>query len=294
LDVCAQLPHGALRVYVMGERATRLEDATPEDIARMRELTCQAMQAGAIGFSTSRSMNHRTIKGDPIPMLRAAENELLGIALGMKDAGTGVFQVISDFNNPSAREEFAMLRRVVERSGIPMSISMAQAHSSPTKWRFLLDLIGEAVDAGLPMKAQVAPRPIGVLLGLQGSLNPFSACPSYVAIAGKPLAERVALMRDDAQLKQRLLDEVEAAPTTPFTARLKSFDYMFPFGDPPNYSPPLDTSLGAQAQRAGRPPAELAYEWLLQNDGRSFLFTPFANFANGTLDACQEMIADPN
>lgn len=294
IDLCAQLPHGALRVYVMGERATRLEDATPEDIARMRELTCQAMKAGAIGFSTSRSMNHRTVKGDPIPMLRAAEDELTGIALGIKDAGTGVFQVISDFNNPSAREEFAMLRRVVERSGVPMSISMAQAHSSPTKWRFLLDLIGQAAADGLPMKAQVAPRPIGVLLGLQGSLNPFSACPSYQEIAGRPLAERVARLRDDADLKRRLLQEVEDAPSTPFTARLKSFDFMFPFGDPPNYSPPLDSSIGAQARREGRAAAELAYEWMLRDEGRSFLFTPFANFADGTLDACREMIADPN
>nr|MBF0683641.1 amidohydrolase family protein [Pseudomonas sp.] len=294
IDMCAQLPHGALRVYVMGERATRLEAATPEDIVRMRELTCEAMRAGAIGFSTSRSMNHRTIKGDPTPMLRAAEDELMGIALGMADAGSGVFQVISDFNTPSAKEEFAMLRRIVEHSGRPMSISLAQAHSSPTKWRFLLDLIAEAVADGLPMKAQVAPRPIGVLLGLQGSLNPFSACPSYVAIKDKPLAERVALMREDAQLKQRLLAEIDSAPTTPFTARLTSFHNMFPFGDPPDYSPSPDTSIGAQAEGAGRAPAELAYERLLQDDGRSFLFAPFANFANGNLDACQEMIADAN
>jgi N-acyl-D-aspartate/D-glutamate deacylase len=196
MDLCAQLPHGALRVYVMGERAARLEEATPDDVARMRELAAEAMRAGALGFSTSRSINHRTIKGDPTPSLRASEAELTGIAMGLADAGRGVLQLLSDFDTPSLEEEFAMLRRVVEKSGRPLSFTVAQKHDDPEGWRKLLKLIDEAVKDGLPIRGQVAPRPIGMLLGLQATLNPFSGSPDGRAIADKPIDERYAMMRD--------------------------------------------------------------------------------------------------
>ena len=172
MDVCAQLPHGALRVFVMGERGAKLEAATADDIAQMKALTEEAMRAGAIGFSTSRTLNHRTVKGDPTPSLRATEEELAGIAEGLKAAGSGVFELISDFNSPDRETEFAMVRRLVEASGRPMSISLAQSHSAPQGWRKLLAHIDAAAADGLSMKAQVAPRPIGTLYGLQSSLNP--------------------------------------------------------------------------------------------------------------------------
>ncbi len=294
IDLCAQLPHGALRVYVMGQRGADLEPATPEDIARMRELTAQAMRAGAIGFSTSRSMNHRTIKGDPTPMLRATEAELTGIALGMKDVGSGVFQLVSDFDTPGPREEFAMVRNIARASGRPVSISVSQRHDTPEKWKLLLGMIADAVAEGLQITAQIAPRPIGVLLGLQGSRNPFSACPSYGEIAKLPLAERVARMRSDADLKARLLDEAEGPADSGFNQRLVAWDNMFPFTDPPNYLPPLESSVGSQARGDGRRPAEIAYERLLEDEGHAFLFTPFANYAAGNLDVCRQMIAHPN
>ncbi len=293
IDFCAQLPHAALRVYVMGERAAAHEAATPEDIKAMRALACQAVLDGALGFSTSRSVNHRTVKGDPTPSLRATRDELMGIALGLRDAGRGVLQFISDFDTPSLEAEFSMLREIVEISGRPMSISVAQRHTVPHVWRRLLDLIGEAVRDGLEMRAQVAPRPVGVLYGLQGSRNPFSACPSYALVAHLPLAEKVKRLRDPA-MKQCLLAEVAQAQTDPQAQRLTAFDRIFPFNDPPDYEPPASSSLRAQAERRGVQPAEIAYELLMEREGRAFLFAPFANYVGFNLDVCRDMLADPN
>jgi N-acyl-D-aspartate/D-glutamate deacylase len=288
VDVCAQLPHGALRVYVMGERAARLEPATEDDIARMREIAATAMRAGALGFSTSRSINHRTIKGEPTPSLRASEAELTGIAMGLADAGRGVLQLLSDFDTPSLEEEFAMLRRVVEKSGRPLSFTVAQKHDDPQGWRKLLRLVDEAVKDGLPIRAQVAPRPIGMLLGLQATLNPFSGSPMVREISDKPLAERYAIMRDPA-FKASVLEHLSRT-----TRKRLDLKLLFPFGDPPNYEPDPSTSIAAQAQRTGRSPDDLAYDLTLHDEGRAFLYTPFANYHDGNLNACREMMADPN
>ncbi|RZI67446.1 MAG: D-aminoacylase [Variovorax sp.] len=293
IDVAAQLPHGALRLYVMGERASRLEAATDIDIAHMRQLSADAMRAGALGFSTSRSLNHRTARGDPTPSLRATRDELMGIALGLRDAGRGVLQFISDFDTPSLEAEFSMLRDLCAASGRPMSISVAQRHTVPQVWRQLLDHIADAVGQGLSMRAQVAPRPIGVLYGLQGSRNPFSACPSFAALAALPLAAKVASLREPA-LRERLIAEAGQPQVDPQAQRLTAFDRIFPFGDPPDYAPPAASSIASQARSRGLPPAALALELLLKDDGRAFLFAPFANYADCNLDVCRDMLADPN
>jgi len=293
IDIAAQLPHGALRVYVMGERALRLEAATEADATQMRALSAEAVRAGAIGFSTSRSMNHRSATGDPTPGLRASEAELTAIAMGLADANAGVLQFISDFDTPSLEEEFAMLCRVMSQSGRPLSFSLAQRHTVPGNWRRLLDLTAQAAKQGLPIKAQVAPRPIGVLLSLQGSRNPFSLCPSYQAIAAQPLAEKVRLLRDPV-LKTQLLREIEEPDDDPLAPRLMAFERMYPFGNPPDYEPPPERSIAEMARRQGREAAELAYELMLADEGRSFLFAPFANYADGNLDVCRDMLADPH
>jgi N-acyl-D-aspartate/D-glutamate deacylase len=178
----------------MGERGANREPATEADIAAMAALAKRAVEAGALGFSTSRTLNHRTSDGQPTPTLTAGEDELTGIALGLAAAGKGVLQVVSDFTDPVA--EFAMLRRIVERSGRPLSFSLAQSDPAPDGWRLLLDELSKATADGLPMKAQVAGRPVGVIFGLELTLNPFSYHPSYQAIAHLPLAERVAALSD--------------------------------------------------------------------------------------------------
>jgi len=293
IDVCAQLPHGALRVYVMGERGANLEPATDADIAQMRTLSAQAMRAGAIGFSTSRTLNHRSIKGEPTPSLRATEAELMGIAQGLADAGSGVIEMISDFNAPDLETEFSMIRRLVEVSGRPLSLSLAQSHSLPESWRTLLSLIEESARDGLPIRAQIAPRPIGILLGLQGTLNPFSAHRAFAEIKDKPHAEKLRIMRDP-DFRARILAETDTRQNHPLARRVMAFDRVFPLGNPPNYEPPRETALAQRAARENRDPAELAYDLLLENEGKNFLFMPFANYAHFNLDACGEMIAHPD
>jgi len=291
IDIAAQLPHGALRVYVMGERGAKLEAATEDDIAQMRRLTADAMRAGALGFSTSRTLNHKTVKGDPTPSLRATEAELAGIAQGMKDAGTGVFEMISDFNQPDMLTEFGMIRRIVEGSGRPLTLSLAQGHSSSQGWRKILELIEKSSDAGLPIKAQVAPRPIGVLLGLQGTINPFITHAAFQPIKDKPLAEKVKAMKDLAFRAAILSESAERERAHPLARGIMAFERMFPLGNPPNYEPAKETSIAAIAARSNRSAADIAYDLLLEDEGRAFLFSPFANYADYNLDPCGEMIA---
>jgi len=293
IDIAAQLPHGALRVYVMGERGAKLEPANETDIAQMRALTAEAMLAGALGFTTSRTLNHRTVKGDPTPSLRATHEELMGIARGMKDAGSGVFELISDFDNPDPVTEFGMIRGLVAESGRPLSLSLAQAGKSADGWKALLGMIESASKDGLPIRGQVAPRPIGLLLGLQGTLNPFVAHEAFAAIRDKPLAEKVAAMRDPI-FRARIMAENDAKQTHPLARRVMQFDQIYPLGNPPNYEPPRETAIAMQAERTGRDAAELAYDMLLEDEGRAFLFSPFANYTNYNLDCCGEMIAHPD
>lgn len=293
IDICAQLPHAALRVFVMGERGARLEPATPDDIAEMRRLACEAMRAGAIGFSTSRTVNHRTVKGDPTPSLRAAEDELMGIAMGLKDAGRGVIELISDFDAPDQPTEFGMIRRIVETSGRPLSLSLGQHHGHPDGWRSLLGMIQSAAESGLPICGQVSPRSISLLLGLQGTLCPFTAHPSYQEIAAWPLDRKVAAMRDPAFRKRLLVEEPDPGLAR-IARRVMAFERIFPLGDPPDYEPPRERSIASLARRLGRPPAEIAYDLLLEDEGRAFLFAPFTNYAEFNLDVTREMMQHPD
>ncbi|HYW04776.1 MAG TPA: amidohydrolase family protein [Gammaproteobacteria bacterium] len=287
IDLCAQLPHGALRVYVMGERGAEGEAATPEEIETMGRLAAGAMRDGALGFSSSRTVRHRTSRGAPTPTLTAAEDELTGIADAIGATGRGVLQVISDFRDLDG--EFGIFRRMVERSGRPLSISLSQADAKPDMWRELLERIEAASDAGLPMKGQVCGRPIGTLLGLQGSLNPFMAHPSYRAIARLPLEEKVRTMRDPA-FRERLLAE-EPATDNPMVRYITgSWQKLFQLGDPPDYEPPPERSVAARAQREGRRPEELAYDLLLERDGRELLYFPLFNYTEFNLDNARRMM----
>ncbi len=286
MDIAAQLPHAALRVYVMGERGANREPATAEDIAKMRVLAREAAAAGAIGFSTSRTLNHRSSKGAPTPSLTAEVDELVGIALGLKDADHGVLELISDFGD--LEEEFGIVERMSAASGRPISISLAQG-LSPNGWKKILGRIQSNVGAGRVMRGQVAPRPIGIVLGLSTTLNPLLMRPSYSAIAKLPLPERLAKLKDPA-LKAKILAE-EPAPAFERMKRLVAdFDRIWVMNDPPDYEPRPEDAIGPRARALGRAPLEYAYDLLLQRDGRQLLFTPFANYAEFNLDCCHEMI----
>lgn len=287
IDFAAQLPHGALRVYVMGERGANREPATKEDIDAMSELAEEAMRAGAIGFSTSRTLNHRTSDGQPTPTLTASADELIGIAMGLERAGKGVLQVVSDFKDPA--NEFAMLRAMMEESGRPLSISLAQAEQAPDGWRKSLTEIDAMTADGLQIRAQVAGRPVGLILGLAASLNPFVGHKAYQAIADLPLAERISKLRE-AETRDAILGE-DAVSTNPFmNAVLRNFDKMFELGTPPNYEPTPEMSLGARARDADVSVEAFVYDLLLQDDGQAFLYFPFLNYANHSLEPSLEML----
>lgn len=289
VDIAAQLPHAALRVFVMGERGANREPATPDDIAAMAALARQAVEAGALGFSTSRTLNHRTSDGQPTPTLTAGEDELTGIAMGLAAAGKGVLQLVSDFF-PDGLAELAMLRRIVERSGRPLSFSLVQSPKSPDGWKLMLAGLEAATAAGLPMKAQVCGRPVGVLFGLELTLNPFSQSRVFSEIAGLPLADKVAALRDPA-FRARLLAE-EGDPQGPFAgSALRAWDNLFPMKAVPDYEPTADQTIAARAAAAGRDPAAVALDVLLENDGRGMLYHPFLNYAGGDLAPSLAMLS---
>lgn len=287
IDFAAQLPHAALRVFVMGERGANREDATEADIAEMARLAKQAVEAGALGFSTSRTLNHRTSDGQPTPTLTASEAELTGIAMALKEAGKGVLQFVSDFNDPV--KEAAMLRRIVEASGRPLSVSLAQSDIAPNGWRSLLCAIEEAVEDGLPMRAQVCGRPVGVLLGLDLTMNPFTAHPVYQEIKDKPLAEKVAALRD-ADFRARLLAS-EPDPDNPFVkSLLRQFGKLFTLDSVPDYEPEANRTVEAIARARGISSEEAALDIMLEDDGHGMLYLPFLNYAQGSLDPSYAML----
>jgi len=291
MDICALLPHAAVRVFVMGERAIRLENANQGDIAQMREIASEAMRQGAFGFSTSRSLSHKTLKGDATPTLKAQEDELIGIAMGMKDAGSGMLEMVSEWTDHN--EEFAMLRRVVEACGRPAVFTLTQRHGRPEVWRDILAGADKANADGLSIRPVVAPRAIGVLLGLTGSQNPFAGCATYRKIAHLPLADRVAAMRTPDVRAAILSEDPKEGNTFPLFHRL-SYDYMFHFGNPPNYLPKKENSLAAIAEREGRTPQEVAYDALLEEDGNAFIYVTLSNYAYGDLRMSETLLANRN
>jgi N-acyl-D-aspartate/D-glutamate deacylase len=288
IDLAAQLPHAALRVYVMGERGANREPATPEDIERMAAIARQAMEAGAIGFSTSRTLNHRTSDGQPTPTLNAGEDELTGIAMGMKAAGKGVLQLVSDFA-PDPAEEIAMFRRLSEKSGRPLSFTLAQSPKAPNSWKMLLGAVEAAVDVGVPMKAQVCGRPVGVLLGLELTLNPFSGSETYKEVAHLPLAERAAALADPA-FRARLLNETGNARGPFAGSMLQAWDNIYLLGEEPDYEQPTAKTVKALAAGWGVWPEDLAIDHMLTNGGRGMLYHPFLNYADGSLDPSYAML----
>ena len=281
IDVAAQLPHGALRLHVMGERGAAREAATPDDIARMADIARAAVEAGAVGFSTSRTMNHKTSTGDFTPTLTAEADELVGIAQALGAAGLGVLQVVSDYRDVDA--EFSLFRRMAEESGRPLSTSLAAAPIWPQQFRQVLDLISKANADGVPMAAQVGARAVGLLHGLQCTFNLLMNSHDYLEIHNRPLAERVAALRDPSMRERVLTPEIRQRP----------LPTLFELGDDPNYEPTLDESLAARAARAGVDTWELMYDLLLQDDGKAILYQPFLNYLDGNLDVVREMIDHP-
>ncbi|GAB9103138.1 N-acyl-D-amino-acid deacylase family protein [Bradyrhizobium diazoefficiens] len=289
IDVGAQLPHAALRVYVMGERGARRDPSTVEDNAAMAKLAGEAVRSGALGFSTSRTLNHRTSTGDFTPTLKAGEDELTAIAGAMHREGRSVLQFVLDLS--TIDDDLPMMLRVADTTKCPISFSITQNDKAPQRWRQTLDEINAAAQRGLSITAQIAARPVGLLLGLELSRNPFQTHPSYRAIAHLPLKERLARLHQP-EVRQAILSETATATDDPLFFR-PNYDKMFLLGDPPDYEQPPENALGPQARKQGRKPEELAYDAMLSDEGRGMLYVPFLNYADGNLDATREMLIDP-
>jgi N-acyl-D-aspartate/D-glutamate deacylase len=289
MDIGAQLPHAALRVFVMGERGARRDPATVEDNRAMASLAGDAVRSGALGFSTSRTLNHRTSTGDYTPTLKAGEDELAAIAGAMHGAGRSVLQFVLDLS--TLHEDLPMMLRVAESTKCPISFSVTQNDKAPERWRQTLAEINQAAARGLSITAQIPARPVGLLLGLELSRNPFQTHPSYRAISHLPLTERVARLRQ-ADVRAAILSETATATDDPLFFK-PNYDKMYLLGDPPDYEQPPEQTLGAQARARGCEPEELAYDAMLSGDGRGMLYVPFLNYSDGNLNATYEMLRDP-
>ncbi|MEZ5587882.1 MAG: amidohydrolase family protein [Sedimenticolaceae bacterium] len=293
MDVCSQLPHAALRVYVMGQRGVDREAATQADLHAMAELAREAMLAGALGITTSRTFFHRSSDGRSTPSFEAAEAELLALAGVLAETNRGVIQLITDFE--PIEETCGLLRRLVERSGRPLSVSLLEGGYGPMtlRWRDVLDWAAGAGTAEAPIRAQVLSRAIGVMLGHELTLNPFYTTPSYQELADLPFAEKIRALHQPEMRARILAEAIDPDPTIVLGRLAREFDHMFLLGDPPDYEQPFEQSIFARAQRAGVTPEELAYDLMLEHGGRNMLYVTLCNYEHGSLETSRAMMRHP-
>jgi N-acyl-D-amino-acid deacylase len=295
LDVGCQVPHGAVRAYVMGERGARNEAATADDIDAMAAIVRDGLRAGALGFSTSRTIMHRAIDGEPVPGTYAAEDELFGIGAALRDLGTGVFELApagvlgEDLDAPE--QEIDWICRLAAAIKRPVSFALLQNHRQPEAWRTLLALSAEAAAAGAPVRPQVHGRTVSILLGHQ-TFHPFSFAPSWSQVAALPRGEQLVRLQTDSQLRAQLIAELDGMPEDPVLSAFMSVHRIFPLGDPPDYEPGAAASVAGIAERERRTPAEVLFD-LLFTDGRELLNSPVANYGDGTLEPVREMLGHP-
>jgi len=291
IDVGTQIPHGAVRAYVMGQRGINREEATQEEIDRMSQLVKEAIQAGAFGFSTSRTEKHRDSSGALTPSITAHKNELVSIANSIGELNSGVLQGISDFYD--FESEFDIFKEMSQSSGRPISITVEQMDQRPDWWHQLLDGIEAAQNKGINMYGQVPPRATGINMGLEVTLNPFTFYPSFYDLSKKSLEEKVATMRDP-KFKKKVLSEQPVSIGNPLVEEItQSFNKMFRLGDPANYEPDPDSSFKAIAKKQNISPQEVAYDCLLEKEGKALIYHPLFNYLPGNLDFVEKMLNHP-
>ena len=295
IDIATQVPHGAVRAYVMGERGARNEVATADDIAAMRDIVREAIEAGALGFSTSRTLAHRAKDGVPVPGTFADEAELFGIGDALRDAGAGIYELVplgavgEDLDAPM--REVELMARLAAHTRLPVTFALTQVDNAPELWRDQMQASLQALEAGHRLHPQYASRPAGVLVGLHSALG-FGGRPSFDEIAHLPLAERVAELRTPARKKQILGER--ARSTSDFIDRMRSqFDRMYVLGDPVDYEPGPEMSIATLARSEGVDLESKFYDLLLGDEGRALLLYPVLNYSHGNADATYEMMQHP-
>lgn len=290
IDVAAYLPHSPLRVYVMGQRGADREPATAEDLAKMRALAKEAIEVGALGFASSRLTIHKTESGSPIPSYDAAREEIAEIAKGVVDGGGGLLQFVPDIPAGGYQPVLQTVFDVAEDAGLPVTFTLVVANAGDPTWPDAINMVEKAnQNAGaLRFTAQLLPRPIGLIIGLQLTANPFVLYPSYQQIAHLPLAERVAEMRKPEVRARILADKPGEGHPILYVAQM--WDWIFPLGDNPNYEPDPADSVGARARARGVDPMEEAYDRLLDDDGRAMLLVATSNMEHNSLDTVGQLL----
>jgi len=293
IDIAAQAAHLPMRVYVMGDRAIRREAATQEDIAEMRRLTVEALQCGAFGFTTSRTDSHKTPAGDAVPSRDADDHELLGIGAAMGITGTGAFGMNSDFDDEEY--ELRWMRKLAKETGRPIWFLLTDRYEDPERWRRLIKAVHAARAEGLSLTAQVAGRPIGVMMGIGTALNPFTVRPSYKEIEHLPIEEQRRRLRDP-EMRRRILAEkpspAEVAKLAQFRQYVTTYwNRFYTMGNPPDYEPGPEKCVATIATREGRTPDEVAYDYIL-GEGQ-YLYFPVVNYTVGDHEIIRQMLNDP-
>jgi N-acyl-D-aspartate/D-glutamate deacylase len=291
VDFAAQVPHGAVRTYVMGDRGAQNEAATPEDVAAMAAVVQEAVEAGALGFSTSRTLIHKGSDGVHVPGTFAETSELMGIARGMQAAGGAVFQMTS--NHTDMADEFAWMRTLARDTGNPVSFNLLQTDAAPDLWKHMLGLLDEAEAEGLPVRAQVCGRPNGVLMSWQGTAVPFLNRGAYLCnLHFLPWEERLEKLRDPETRQAIISDEaVSLGEFEDFI--LGSFHKMYRLGSPPEYEPDPSTSAAAIAEARGCTPEEVVYDWLMEDDGQGIVYFPIFNYSGGDHAVLHQLLQHP-
>jgi N-acyl-D-aspartate/D-glutamate deacylase len=300
LDIGTQVPHGAVRAYVMGERGAKNEPATKQDVERQAALVREAIQAGALGFSMSRTIVHRAVDGEAVPGTFAAEEEIFGIARVLGELGQGIVELapagVQGEDMSAPEKEIDWMRRLSAETGRPVSFALVQHDVAPRHWKRLLELCDEAGERdGAILRPQVGARPSTLLIG-HSSFHPFSFRPSYQALASLPLPERVARLREP-EVRARILADSSHYPVPQLRVVMdmieNGIDKIFRLGDPPDYEPPPEASLQSMAERAGRDPFDLLYDWLLELDGRQLLMLTLLNYSDYDLEPVRAMLTHP-
>jgi len=296
VDIATQVPHGAVRAYAMGERGARNEPATPDDLEAMAAIVRDAIRAGALGFSSSRTLVHRAVDGEPVPGTFAADDELMAMAAASVEGGSGLFEVapagVAGEDILAPEREMDWMHRVAAATGATVTFLVSQYDQAPDLWREMFRRCEVAAGDGARLVPQVLGRPLNALFGHQATLHPFVAMPTYMEIQDLPLPERLARLRDP-EVRARLLTE-SPSPDHPLGALLTfPLERVFPLGDPPDYEPPPEGSVAVRAAAQGRPAKEVLYDLMLEDDGRELLMWPALNYAGGDSEPVREMLLSP-
>lgn len=292
IDIAAYVPHAPLRVYVMGQRGADREAATPADIAEMCRLLEQALDLGALGIATSRSLFHRSSDGKAIPTYQAAQAELLAFAEVLRAKGKGVFQIVEDIHVPGA--SLGAMCELARASGRPLTFSIGTGNTGPYGYPRLLDELAAANAEGLVMKGQLMPRGIGMILGFELTLNPFYTTATFARLSTLPLPERLEQLRRPEIRAAILSEQVDPDPALVLGRAVRDFEHMFLLGDEPDYEQPPERSIAGRAKAAGVSPEEFAYDVMVEGENGGLLYLAMANYADGSLDAVGEILSHPD